>query len=316
MDVTVQPSVDLNKILEEHELFFPVDPGPGAQFGGMIAQGCSGTNAYRYGTMKDWVLGLEVVLADGTIIKTRGRARKSSSGYDLTRLFTGSEGTLGFITKAHLKITRVPQNLRIAVAQFPSVADAVKMAVKVVQSGYQLEAMELLDELTMHGVNEGGYCSTQWPERPTLFMKLANPSSDVVEETAKIVEAFAKDCHSTLFKLAQTTEEGDEIWYARKTALWSTIALKKNPDDEFVSSDPCVPISRLGDIVTKSQELLEESGILGSILGHVGDGKRLYLFVRDRWLIRQRQHPRKCSLQRSRKGGSHAHHVRRAALCS
>lgn len=275
MDITVQPAVgyqDMNKILEEHDLFFPVDPGPGAQFGGMIAQGCSGTNAYRYGTMKEWVLGLEVVLADGTVIQTRGRARKSSSGYDLTRLFTGSEGTLGFITKAHLKIARTPQNLRIAVAQFPTVADAVKMAVKVLQSGHQLEAMELLDELTMHGVNEGGYCSTQWAEKPTIFMKLANPYPDVVEQTAKQVESFANECGSTLFRLARNEEEGDEIWHARKTALWSLLALKRDPSNEFISSDPCVPISNLANIVKRSQELLEESGMLGSILGHIGDG--------------------------------------------
>lgn len=275
MDITVQPSVgyqEMNKVLEEHDLFFPVDPGPGAQFGGMIAQGCSGTNAYRYGTMKDWVLGLEVVLADGTIIKTRGRARKSSSGYDLTRLFTGSEGTLGFVTKAHLKIARVPQNLRVAVAQFPTVSDAVKMAVKVLQSGHQLEAMELLDELTMHGVNEGGYSTTQWDTKPTLFMKLANPSSDVVEQTGRVVENFAKECNSSLFKLAQSDEEGDEIWYARKTALWSLLALKKDATDEFISSDPCVPIANLAKIVSRSQELLEESGMSGSILGHIGDG--------------------------------------------
>ena len=275
MDITVQPSVgyqDLNQILAKEGLFFPVDPGPRAQFGGMIAQGCSGTTAYRYGTMKDWVLGLEVVLADGTIINTRHRARKSSSGYDLTRLLTGSEGTLGFITKAHLKVTSAPQNMRVAVAQFPTVADAVRLAVKVVQSGHQLEAMELLDESTVHGVNEGGYCSTRWDEKPTIFMKLANPSADVVESTAKTVEAFAKECGSTLFRLARSDEEGDEIWYARKTALWSLLAMKKHPDDGFISSDPCVPISRLSDIVARSQELLAESGILGSVLGHVGDG--------------------------------------------
>ncbi|KAF2482458.1 D-lactate dehydrogenase [Neohortaea acidophila] len=275
MDVTVQPAVgymELNQILEAEGLFFPVDPGPGAQIGGMISQGCSGTNAYRYGTMKDWVLGLEVVLADGTIIKTRGRPRKSSAGFDLTRLFTGSEGTLGFITEAHIKITRAPQNLRIAVAQFPTVGDAVKMAVKVLQSGHQLEAMELLDELTMHGVNEGGYCTASWDEKPTLFLKLAGPSPEFVAETANTVEGFAKACGTTLFRLAQTAEEGDEIWHARKTALWSTIALKKDPSDVFISSDPCVPISQLPEIVKRSQELIAEAGVLGNVLGHVGDG--------------------------------------------
>ena len=139
MDVTCQPGVgyqELNAILAKQGLFFPPDPGPGAQIGGMISQGCSGPNAYRYGTMKDWVLGLTVVLADGTVVKTRGRPRKSSAGYDLTRLMVGSEGTLGFVTEAHLKITSAPQNERIAVASFPTTQAAVDTAVRIVQKRF------------------------------------------------------------------------------------------------------------------------------------------------------------------------------------
>ncbi|OAL30862.1 hypothetical protein AYO20_08555 [Fonsecaea nubica] len=275
MDVTVQPSVayqELNALLAQQDMFFPPDPGPGAQIGGMIAQGCSGTNAYRYGTMKDWVLGLEVVLADGTIIQTRHRPRKSSSGYDLTRLFTGSEGTLGFVTKAHLKLTKKPENVRVAVAQFASIDDAVKMAVHTVQSGNQLEAMELLDDLSMHAVNEGGYCSVRWAEKPTLFLKISGSTPQLVAQMARQVEETARESGASLFKLAATDEEGQELWEARKTALWSTLALKKSPDDKFISADACVPISRLGDIIRESRERLTESKMLGSFLGHVGDG--------------------------------------------
>lgn len=276
MDVTVQPSVgyqELNELLAKDDMFFPPDPGPGAQIGGMISQGCSGTNAYHYGTMKDWVLGLEVVLADGTIIQTRHRPRKSSSGYDLTRLFTGSEGTLGFVTKAHLKLTRAPQNVRVAVTQFPTIGHAVKMATSIVQSGHQLEAMELLDEFTMRAVNEGGYCETEWAEKPTLFVKIAGQTPEAVESTAKEVEGIASKVGSTTFRLAKDDEEGEGLWEARKTALWSTLALKRHDDDKFLSADACVPISKLGDIISRSRKKVDDLGLLGSFLGHVGDGE-------------------------------------------
>lgn len=275
LDVTVQPSVgyqELNQMLAKHNLFFPPDPGPGAQIGGMIGQGCSGTNAYRYGTMKDWVLGLEVVLADGTIITTRGRARKSSSGYDLTRLFTGSEGTLGFVTKAHLKITTAPQNIRVAVAQFPTIDDAVKLSVTVLQSGHQLEAMELLDAFTMHAINQSGYSDTTWDEKPTLFLKFAGPSASQVAKTAQTTERLARQCNSTLFHLAATDAIADSLWQARKTALWALLAMKTHPSDSFISADTCVPISSLAPTITEAQNLITKANLLGSFLGHVGDG--------------------------------------------
>jgi D-lactate dehydrogenase (cytochrome) len=275
MDVTVQPGVgyqDLNQFLEPHGAFFPPDPGPGAQIGGMVSQGCSGTNAYRYGTMKDWVLGLEVVLADGTIIKTRGRPRKSSSGYDMTRLFVGSEGTLGFVTKAHLKLTRAPENVKVAVSQFESVEDAVRMAVSVLQSGHQLECMELLDAFTMKAVNQAGYCEKEWPEKPSLFMKIAGPSPEYVQDSARAAEELARASGAFSFSLAKDDEEGASIWAARKTALWSLLACKNHPDDKFLSADACVPISSLGKIIPAVQAKIDEGGLLGSFLGHVGDG--------------------------------------------
>lgn len=276
LDITVQPGVgyqDLNQSLEEHGLFFPPDPGPGAQIGGMVSQGCSGTNAYRYGTMKDWVLGLEVVLADGTVIKTRGRPRKSSSGYDMTRLFVGSEGTLGFVTKAHLKLTKAPENVKVAVAQFESLEDAVRMAVNVLQSGHQLECMELLDAFTMKAVNEAGYCSNEWPEKPSIFMKIGGPTQSFVKETAKAAENLAKSAKAFSFTFAEDDEEAGNIWEARKTALWSLLAMKKDPDDKFLSADACVPISSLGKIITAIQAKIDDQGLLGSFLGHVGDGE-------------------------------------------
>ena len=176
MDVVVQPGVgyqELNEQLAAHNLFFPPDPGPGAQIGGMVSQSCSGTNAYRYGTMKDWVLGLTVVLADGTIIKTRHRPRKSNAGYDLTRLFIGSEGTLGLITEASLKLTNKPENVQVAVAAFPSTHQAAATATRLVQKGLPLAAIELLDDMAMRAVNQGGQTNRTWPEEPTLFLKFS-----------------------------------------------------------------------------------------------------------------------------------------------
>ena len=226
MDVTLQPAVgyeELNSKLASNGLFFPPDPGPGAQIGGMISQGCSGTNAFRYGTMKDWVLGLTLVLADGTIVKTRGRPRKSSSGYDLTRIIVGSEGTLGFVTEAHLKLTSLPQNERVAVASFPNTQAAVDTAVKVVQNDLQLGAMELLCDVAMRAVNQGGYCDKEYPEVPTLFFKFAGKDEEAVERQIRIVEKFAKDSNCKTFEFSTSDDEREAIWAALKDgALVST----------------------------------------------------------------------------------------------
>lgn len=274
MDVVVQPGIsydELNETLAGKNLFFPPDPGPGAQIGGMVSQGCSGTNAFRYGTMKDWVLGLTVVLADGTIVKTRGRPHKSSAGYDLTRLFVGSEGTLGFVTEASLKLTAKPDNIRVAVAAFPDIQSAIRMAVSVVRSGHMLAAMELLDDMAMRSVNESGYSDKIWPEKTTIFFKFAgNPG--IVAEQAKEVERMAKEQKCSLFTFAKDEDEAESLWEARKTALWGLMALKKDPSDNFISADICVPISRLGDIIAATKQSFEKSGFVGSCLGHVGDG--------------------------------------------
>ncbi|KAE8453281.1 hypothetical protein EG329_011348 [Mollisiaceae sp. DMI_Dod_QoI] len=281
MDVIVQPGVgylELNEILakeggsEGGGLFFPPDPGPGAQIGGMIAQGCSGTNAYRYGTMKDWVLGLTVVLADGTVIKTRGRPRKSSAGYDLTRLFVASEGTLGLVTEASLRVTLKPRNVRVAVASFESLEEAMGTTMGISEKGRQVEAMELLDDVTMHALNEAGYTETQWPVKSTIFFKFAGESEEGVQRQIDFVEGLARKNGCEAFVRSKTDEQAESLWAARKTALWSLLAMKRDPDDEFLSADVCVPIGRLADIIGKTKKMLDESGLVGSCLGHVGDG--------------------------------------------
>ena len=274
MDVVVQPGVgyqELNEQLAAHNLFFPPDPGPGAQIGGMVSQSCSGTNAYRYGTMKDWVLGLTVVLADGTIIKTRHRPRKSNAGYDLTRLFIGSEGTLGLITEASLKLTNKPENVQVAVAAFPSTQQAAATATRLVQKGLPLAAIELLDGMVMHAVNQGGQTNRTWPEKPTLFLKFSGSPTQIQEQIAEVqTSAKANGCVS--FDFSQDDEEADSLWHARKTILWSMISLKRDPDDKFIGADTAVPISRLAELFEATKAKLDESDLVGFCLGHAGDG--------------------------------------------
>lgn len=275
MDAVVQPGVGwqlLNEELEKDDLFFPVDPGPGACIGGMVATGCSGTNAYRYGTMKDWVISLTVVLADGTIIKTRGRPRKSSAGYDLTRMFVGASGTLGIVTEAVVKITSKPRNLRVAVAAFPSIQSAVNAAIKLVQQEIPVAAVEMLDETFMRSINQQGSTDRTWKETPTIFFKFSGSTVTGVEEQIALVQKLSKEAGSVSFNVGKTHEEVDSLWNARKTCLWSFIATKEHPDDQFVSSDVAVPISRLADIMEETKSNIEQTGLQGAVLAHAGDG--------------------------------------------
>ena len=274
MDVVVQPAVgweDLNARLAEMDLFFPPDPGPGAQIGGMIGTGCSGTNAYRYGTMKDWVISTTVVLADGTIVKTRNRPRKSTAGYDLTRLIVGSAGTLGLVTEAVLKVTSKPENEQVAVIAFPSSDKAVNTVIDVVQKGIPLAAVELLDDNTMRAVNESGYSKQVWKETPTLFVKFSGTKS-AVQEQVGVLQALAKKHGRESFESSDEPEQIAALWAARKTALWSFIAQKRHPDDKFLGSDVAVPLSRLAEIIEESRSKIKATGLLGSTIGHVGDG--------------------------------------------
>lgn len=274
MDVIVQPAVGwevLNEELGEKNLFFPPDPGPGAQIGGMIGTGCSGTNAYRYGTMKDWVLSLTVVLADGTIVKTKRRPRKSSAGYDLTRSFIGSEGTLGLVTEATLKVTAKPQNIRVAVCTFPTIRSAADCVFRVVRDGVPIAAVEILDDVQMRCINDVGSTSRSWKEAPTLFFKF-NGTATAVKEAIGIVQGHAKKAGSQTFEFARNDEEADELWQARKEALWAVMAKRKDDTDHVWTTDVAVPISRLPDIIQETKDEIAESGLTGAIVGHVGDG--------------------------------------------
>ena len=274
LDVIVQPALGwelLNEELARDGLFFPPDPGPGAQIGGMIGTGCSGTNAYRYGTMRDWVLSLTVVMADGTIIKTRQRPRKSSAGYDLTRMFIGSEGTLGLITEATLKVTVKPKNESVAVASFPTVRDAAECVAKVVSEGVPIAAIEVLDDVQMRCINESGSTTRTWKEAPTLFFKFTGTPSGVKEQIG-IVQKLAKSKGSKSFDFAKNADEAMELWSARKEALWSVMAKRRDEGDHVWTTDVAVPISRLPDIIEQTKEDMAGSGLLATMVGHVGDG--------------------------------------------
>ena len=274
MDVVVQPAVgweNLNEELAKVGLYFPPDPGPGAKIGGMVGTGCSGTNAYRYGTMREWVLNLTVVLADGTVIKTRQRPRKSSAGYDLTKMFIGSEGTLGLVTEATLRLTTKPNTTSVAVSSFGTVRQAAECCAKIVNEGVPIAAIELLDDVQMKCINIAGMTSKSWTEAPTLFFKFAGTPS-AVKEQISIVQQLAKGSGSKTFEFAKNQAEQTELWSARKEALWSVTALKETEKDHVWTGDVAVPISRLPDIIEETKADTQKSGLLTAIVGHVGDG--------------------------------------------
>lgn len=233
--------------------------------------GCSGTNAYRYGTMKDWVISMTVVLADGTIVKTRRRPRKSSAGYDLARLIVGSEGTLGLVTEAVLKVTSAPQNLHVAVATFPSTHAAVRAAVSLIGCGLPIDALELIDKHSMGAINKSGLSSKHWQLSPTLFLKFSG-SRFAVEDQVKMTQEAAKNNQCENFEVSSEKSEIEVTWGARKTVGKSLIAMKKDPSDLFLAADTAVPISRMGDIIEETHQAIIDAGFVGSTLGHVGDG--------------------------------------------
>jgi D-lactate dehydrogenase (cytochrome) len=273
LDVVVQPAVGwelLNEQLARDNLFFPPDPGPGAMIGGMIGTGCSGTNAYRYGTMREWVLSLTVVLADGTVIKTRQRPRKSSAGYDLTKLFIGSEGTLGLVTEATLKLTTKPASTSVAVCSFGTIRQAADCVAKVVGQGVPVAAVEILDDEQMKCINQAGMTSKTWDEAPTLFFKFSGTERGVKEQI-QIVQNMARVAGSQSFEFARSEAEKAELWSARKEALWSTMSVAK-PGDKVWTGDVAVPMSRLPQLIEETKSDIKKSGMYGTIVGHVGDG--------------------------------------------
>ncbi|KAA0152969.1 hypothetical protein FNF29_03492 [Cafeteria roenbergensis] len=271
-DVTVQAGCVkdlLNEQLRPHGLFFPVDPGPGATIGGMCATGCSGTNAVRFGTMKDNVLALTAVLADGTVLTTGGRARKSSAGYDLARLLVGSEGTLAVITEATLRLRPLPETTAVAVAAFPTVGDAAAAVMRLLREGVEVSCVELLDDGMIRVINEqSGF---DHAVAPTLFFKFAGSPEAVKECAARTADAI-RHHGADGWRWASDPKEVARLWQARKVALWS--AQSAHPEMEVAITDVCVPVSRLAEAVTETKADIDASLLAGRapIVGHVGDG--------------------------------------------
>lgn len=277
LDVVVQPGVsweDLHDYLDGKNLLFGPDPGPGALIGGMIATSCSGTNAARYGTMKENVAGLTVVLADGTVVKTKARPRKSAAGYNLTGLIIGSEGTLGVVTEATLKLHVKPKEETVAVVSFDTIADASSTVQDLVQSGIQVNAVELLDDKMMKVVNASGETSRTWIEKPTLFFKIGANNPTVLKELISEIRGLSEKNMSSHFEFAKSADEITELWSARKMALWSTInqGRQQHPDMQVWTTDVAVPISRLGSVLSETKDDMDKSGLLATLVGHVGDG--------------------------------------------
>ena len=270
LDCVVEPGVTrkaLNLHLRDHGLFFPIDPGADASLGGMAATRASGTSAVRYGTMKDNVLALEVVTPQGEVMQTARRARKSSAGYDLTRLMVGSEGTLGIITALTLKLSGIPEATAAGVCPFPSVKAACDATIQTIQSGIPVARIELLDEAQVRASNT--YSRLGLPEVPTLFVEFTGTAAGVAEQ----VEAFgaiAEEAGGGPFDWATRPEDRTRLWQARHDAYWASLTLR--PGAQIISTDLCVPISRLADCVTETQADIAASGLLAPIVGHVGDG--------------------------------------------
>ena len=279
MDVTVQAGVtreDLNRHLRDCGLFFPIDPGANATLGGMSATRASGTNAVRYGTMRENVLALEVVLADGSVIHTGTRARKSAAGYDLTRLFVGSEGTLGIITEVTLRIYGLPEAMSAAVCSFDELGGAVDTVIETIQLGIPVARIELLDELMIRAVNQ--YSKLTLRESPTLFLEFHGTEA-AVQEQAATVSDIAQEHGGNDFEWALKPEERSRLWKARHDAAWAALALR--PGATSLATDVCVPISRLTECILETRRDLEQSTIPAPIVGHVGDGNfHLVLLVK------------------------------------
>jgi D-lactate dehydrogenase (cytochrome) len=279
LDVTVQAGVtreDLNRHLRDSGLFFPIDPGANATLGGMSATRASGTNAVRYGTMRENVLALEVVLADGSVIHTGTRARKSAAGYDLTRLFVGSEGTLGIITEVTLRIYGLPEAMSAAVCSFDELSGAVDTVIETIQLGIPVARIELLDELMIRAVNQ--YSKLTLRESPTLFLEFHGTEA-AVQEQAATVSDMAQEHGGHDFEWALKPEERSRLWKARHDAAWAALAWR--PGATSLATDVCVPISRLTECILETRRDLEQSTIPAPIVGHVGDGNfHLVLLVK------------------------------------
>ena len=270
LDVVVEPGVtrkQLNDYLRDMGLFFPIDPGADASIGGMASTRASGTNAVRYGTMKENVLSLEVVLPNGEVIETARRAKKSSAGYDLTHLFVGAEGTLGLITKITLKLHGIPEAISAAVCSFPSVKAAADTTIAAIQSGIPVARIELLDEVQVRAVNT--YSKLSLPESPLLLLEFHGTDAGVAEQVERF-RAIADDYGGGNFEWAIKPEDRSRLWQARHDSYWAALALR--PGTKSQSSDVCVPLSRLADCIEATKQDIEATGLVAPIVGHVGDG--------------------------------------------
>lgn len=279
LDCRVQAGVtrvQLNDHLHDMGLFFPIDPGANASLGGMTATRASGTNAVRYGTMRENVLGLTVVLADGRVIKTGGRARKSAAGYDLTRLMVGSEGTLGIITEVQLRLQGIPDAMSAAVCSFDDLEGAANTAMLVIQSGIPVARMELLDEVQMDAVNR--YSKTDYPPRVTMFFEFHGTQNSVKEQAQQVGE-ITGEFGGGDFKWETRPEDRNRLWKARHNAYYAGLALR--PGCKGWATDVCVPISRLAECILETRKDIDAAGLVVPIVGHVGDGNFHLVFLID-----------------------------------
>ena len=270
LDVVVQPGITreaLNDFLRDSGLFFPIDPGANASIGGMAATGASGTNAVRYGTMRDNILGMQVVTADGRIVRVGGRARKSSAGYDLTRLFIGSEGTLGIITELTLRLHGIPEVIAGGICSFPTLHAACDAVIMTVQMGIPVARIELLDPLQVRACN--AYSKLNLPEEPLLLVEFHGSAISVEDDVKRFAEICADLTHSP-FQWSNEPEQRSKLWKARHDAYWAALALI--PGAKAYATDVCVPISNLASCVEETIKDIKENGLTAPIVGHVGDG--------------------------------------------
>ena len=279
LDCRVQAGVtrkQLNEYLRDTGLFFPIDPGADASLGGMAATRASGTNAVRYGTMRENVLGLTAVLADGRIIRTGGRARKSAAGYDLTRLLVGSEGTLGVITEVQLRLYGIPEAISAAVCAYDDLEGAVNTVILTIQSGIPVARIELLDEVQMDACNR--YSELDYPAKPTLFFEFHGSEAGVKEQAERVGE-ISQEFGGGEFRWTLRQEDRSKLWQARHDAYYAALALR--PGAQGWATDACVPISRLAECLLETRQDIDASGLIAPIVGHVGDGNFHLVFLID-----------------------------------
>ena len=279
LDCRVQAGVtrkQLNEYLRDTGLFFPIDPGADASLGGMAATRASGTNAVRYGTMRENVLGLTAVLADGRIIRTGGRARKSAAGYDLTRLLVGSEGTLGVITEVQLRLYGIPEAISAAVCAYDDLEGAVNTVILTIQSGIPVARIELLDEVQMDACNR--YSELDYLAKPTLFFEFHGSEAGVKEQAERVGE-ISQEFGGGEFRWTLRQEDRSKLWQARHDAYYAALALR--PGAQGWATDACVPISRLAECLLETRQDIDASGLIAPIVGHVGDGNFHLVFLID-----------------------------------